>query len=117
VTALENRLRHILESIAAIRAMLAGRTIEEVADDIAVKPAFERYLEIISEASRHLPLDMKQRHGPDIPWKQVATLGNLLRHSYHHTNLTVLWSIYTDDLGPLEDAVSAMLAEFSSKGF
>jgi uncharacterized protein with HEPN domain len=42
-------------------------------------------------------------------------LGNLLRHSYQHSNTVVLWSIYTDDLGPLEKAVNAMLAEISGQ--
>jgi len=40
----------------------------------------ERCLEIISEASRHIPDDAKARH-PEIPWRRVADIGNRIRHS------------------------------------
>lgn len=39
-----------------------------------------------------------------------ADLGNHLRHAYHRTDIGALWSIYEDDLDPLEAAVDAMLA-------
>jgi uncharacterized protein with HEPN domain len=41
-------------------------------------------LEIISEASRHIPDDLKEL-APDIPWRQIAAIGNLLRHEYQRT--------------------------------
>jgi uncharacterized protein with HEPN domain len=40
----------------------------------------------------------------------VANLGNVLRHAYEQVNVDVLWSIYTDDLDPLEAAIDAILA-------
>ena len=43
--------------------------------------AVTRCLEIISEASRRLPDDMKARH-PTIGWKQIAGAGNIYRHDY-----------------------------------
>jgi hypothetical protein len=43
----------------------------------------ERGIEIISEASRHLDDDMKDRR-PEVPWSKVAGIGNILRHAYDH---------------------------------
>nr|WP_294507592.1 HepT-like ribonuclease domain-containing protein [uncultured Rhodopila sp.] len=40
-----------------------------------------RCLEIISEASRRLPEEMKSRH-PSIPWRNVGAAGNIFRHEY-----------------------------------
>ena len=61
----------------------------------------ERGIEIISEASRHLPDDLKARH-PQIPWPKVAGIGNILRHGYERIAPDVLWRLARDDLPPLE---------------
>jgi uncharacterized protein with HEPN domain len=81
-----------------------------------MRAAFERFLEIISEASRHIPDDWKAQFGPDVPWREVATLGNVLRHIYQRVELTSLWRIYSKDLATLEAAVDAMLARHDPDG-
>jgi len=47
--------------------------------------AVERLLETISEALRHIPVDMKAKE-PKINWRRLADLGNWLRHAYHRTD-------------------------------
>ncbi len=49
------RLNDIKNSIGEIRVLLAGRSLEEVTTQAATRAAFERFLEILSEASRHIP--------------------------------------------------------------
>lgn len=104
------RLRDIKQSIAQIRRLLRGKTFDEMYADPVIRAAFERFLEIMSEASRHVPEDWKAAHGPAIPWRQVGDLGNVLRHAYHRTDARALWTVYESDLDPLESAVDAMLA-------
>lgn len=58
---------------------------------------------MISEASRHLPEEMKQRHS-QIPWQKVAGIGNMLRHAYDHVAPEVLWTLAQADLLELEAA-------------
>jgi uncharacterized protein with HEPN domain len=105
-----SRAQHIKTAIAVIRAGLAGQTLETLQLDALRWSGFERQLEIISEASRRLPPEWKSQYGPNLDWGGMAALGNLLRHSYHHANATVLWSIYMRDLDPLEAAIDRMLA-------
>jgi len=105
-----DRLEHIKSSIAAIRAMLAGRDFERAYSDHIHWRAFERELEIVSEASRKVPDAWKQEFAPDLPWRQIANIGNFLRHAYSSINAPKLWAIYTHDLDPLEAAIDAMLA-------
>jgi uncharacterized protein with HEPN domain len=97
------------QSITSIRELLGDRGFDEVYDDRMRRAAFERFLEILSEASRSVPNEWKQQFGPTLPWRQIADLGNALRHAYHRTDSRLLWSIYQNDLGPLEAAVDAML--------
>jgi len=56
--------------------------------------AVERGLEIISEATRHIPDDYKAL-APEIPWPQIAAIGNLLRHEYQRADNSAIWNIVT----------------------
>lgn len=105
-----DRLGHIKDMIANIRRLLARRTPDEVEGDVNMRAALERFLEVLSEASRRIPPEWKREFGANVPWLNVANLGNVLRHAYEQVNVDVLWSIYTDDLDPLEAAIDAMLA-------
>jgi uncharacterized protein with HEPN domain len=53
---------------------------------------------------------MKARY-PDLPWHDIASIGNVLRHEYYAIERAVLWRIATEDLQPLAAAVDALLAE------
>lgn len=57
---------------------------------------------IISEASRRLPDKLKERH-PQIPWRKIASFGNVVRHEYEDIDDQVLWDIVKNHLDPLED--------------
>ena len=72
------RLDDINVRIAHIESLLADRTIDDVRKDQFAVAALERFLEVISEASRHLPDGMKDTR-PEIPWRRIADLGNLIR--------------------------------------
>lgn len=107
------RLQDIKVSISHIRKLLRGQTLDSMYADAATRAAYERFLEIISEASRHIPDEWKFTLAPGIKWRQVADLGNVLRHTYDKTDAGVLWSIYTDDLDSLERAIDLMIATHS----
>ena len=95
-------------SISAIRDLLGGKNVGALKSEAATQAAFERFLEKISEASRHIPNDLKEEFS-DIPWRQIADLGNFLRHVYDKVDLEILWSIYENDLDPLEEVVRKII--------
>jgi uncharacterized protein with HEPN domain len=105
----EPRLRDIVDAIGYIRSDLDKVTLESFAGDRQKRWQVERGLEIISEASRHLPEDMKLRH-PEIPWRKVAGIGNVLRHEYTRVAADVLWRLVQADLGALDRVCRAELA-------
>ena len=90
--------------------MLSGKSFEQVATDPVIQAAFERFLEIISEAARHVPEELTDRSSQEIPWRRIRGLGNRLRHEYERVDPQILWSVYENDLDPLESAVDAMFA-------
>ena len=105
------RLEHIREALSDIDNLLADRSMHEVGADKNTRAAYERYLEIISEASRYIPEAWKTQHAR-VPWRQVQDLGNVIRHIYHRVEIERLWTIYEYDLGPLAAAIDAMIKRY-----
>ena len=103
------RVEDIKNAIRQIRTLLDGERVESLGSEPITRAAFERFLEIISEASRHVPDEWKATHR-HIPWREIAALGNRLGHAYQNIDATILWAIYEHDLDPLEAAVDRMLA-------
>lgn len=105
----EQRAADIKLYIRHIRELLAGRTLDSVNADTVRRAALDRFLEVVSEAARHLLTAWKEDHA-QIPWRRIADIGNVLRHAYTAVDLSILWGIYERDLSALEAAVDAMLA-------
>jgi uncharacterized protein with HEPN domain len=103
-------LEQMLEAIVDIEQITVGRSFEAYAADRLTRRAAERCIEIVSEASRRLPQDLKDRH-PTIPWPKIAGIGNVLRHDYDVVNDATIWHAATVDLLPLKAAVAALLRE------
>jgi len=75
------RLADIIEAIERIRRVLDGVTLEAFEQNWEKRWLVERGIQIISEASRHLTDDIKERR-TEIPWPKVAGIGNVLRRAY-----------------------------------
>jgi uncharacterized protein with HEPN domain len=97
------RLADIVEAIERIRAVLGDTPLDVFETDWQRQWLVERGVEIISEASRHLPKELKARH-PHIPWEKVAGVGNILRHDYENIAAPVMWKLAQADLSALESA-------------
>jgi uncharacterized protein with HEPN domain len=107
---LASRLEDILEAIALIGAYTSGKTQHDYAAERMLRDAVERNIERISEASRHIPKSVKAKH-PEIPWRKIAGIGNILRHAYPIVDDSLIWEVVIQELPPLRAAVEQMLAE------
>jgi uncharacterized protein with HEPN domain len=74
-------LEEILEAIEGIQKALCGIDYETYKNDWLVRSAIERGIEIISEGARHVPDEYCDRF-PDIRWRSIRAMGNVLRHEY-----------------------------------
>jgi uncharacterized protein len=102
-------LEDISVEVAAIERFVADRSFEAYQSDGMLRRAVERSVEIISEASRKLPAELTEAH-PDVPWKKIRDIGNILRHAYP-VEPEKIWEIATVHIRPLRAAVAAMIAE------
>jgi uncharacterized protein with HEPN domain len=105
----EDRLRDFLEAIAEIEDVMRGANLLQFASDRRSRLLVERLLEIVCEASRTIPDEVKQDE-PSIDWRAMIDLGNLLRHAYHTTRAEVTWDIVQNHLPPLKSFVERRIA-------
>jgi len=102
-------LRDILHHIDLAVEFVAGSDIASFRDDARTIYAVTRCLEIISEASRRLPEDLKARH-PSIAWQQMAAAGNVYRHEYEDVAAHFIWETVQRDLPALRTVIEQELA-------
>jgi uncharacterized protein with HEPN domain len=65
-------------------------------------------MEIVGEAAARIPEDFRSLHA-QVPWQDVADPRNRLIHGYDAVDLDILWTIITDDLGPLIEQLHDMI--------
>lgn len=103
-------LQHVLEAIIEIEQFAHGKTIADYRSDRLLRRGVERSIEIISEASRSIPHDFKADH-PDLPWQDIANIGNRLRHNYEAISEGIMWNVVAVELDRLKRAIEAMAAK------
>jgi uncharacterized protein with HEPN domain len=102
------RLLDIEQAIAKIGQFLESKSFDEFSSNALVHDAVVRNLEVVSEASRHIPPELKAR-APQIPWREVADFGNILRHGYEAVNDRIIWDTIERDLPALLSAIRSLL--------
>ncbi len=112
--ALIARLQDISGAIVGIKQTMKDVGLETFAASWTLKHAVQRGLEIISEAARHLPAEMKDRY-PDTDWRAIAAIGNHLRHAYQRVDDKIIFDVVQRDLASLEEIVRAEISHFSGK--
>ena len=100
----------MLEAIGAIERVTVGKTLADYSANPDMAAAVERYIERLSEASRHVPDELKASQ-PQMEWRAIADVGNVLRHTYDQVSDRRIWQVVTDDLAPLKTAVGKILAQ------
>jgi uncharacterized protein with HEPN domain len=107
------RLSDILDNINAVAGMIEGVDLGAYRRDLKLRRAVERCVEIVSEASRHIPAQLKMDY-PSHPWDEIAGIGNLLRHHYERIDDVIMWQIATRSLPQLKPIILAMIEKVKS---
>ena len=72
-------------------------------------------LAIIGEASKKLPLSMRQAYA-SIPWKSIAAVRNIVIHEYDTTEIPKIWRIVERDIPVLKAMIERILEELGEEG-
>jgi uncharacterized protein with HEPN domain len=104
------RISDILQYIAKIRRFTKGYTLGDFQADEKTIDSVLRNLEIIGEATRHVPAEVRALH-PELPWAEMLTMRNMVIHEYHGVNLQIIWQTVKEDLPPLVTPLKRILQE------
>lgn len=96
-------LQDFLDSIIKIEEYTTNKAVtkSEFLEDVHNQDSVLRRLEIIGEASKKIPPSFRQQH-PQIPWKAIAGLRDVLIHGYDQVNIHRVWQVIVKDLPELK---------------
>jgi uncharacterized protein with HEPN domain len=104
------RLFDMLDAAEAVREFIAGMDEEAFRNDRKTQSAVIRELMVMGEAAKHLSDDLRLTH-PEIPWRRITGMRNVLVHDYRGTSLDALWVAATESVPDLAARVEPLLSE------
>jgi uncharacterized protein with HEPN domain len=102
-------LEDVVEAIERIRLYVQRMDEPEFAADMKTQDAVLRNLGVIGEAVGRLP-DTVDASAPEVEWRKMRALRNILVHEYFGVSLPIVWDIIQNKLGPVESACRRLLA-------
>jgi uncharacterized protein with HEPN domain len=101
-------LDDILQAIRKAGVFVDGMDFATFSQDDKTVYAVVRALEIVGEATKRIPEDIRLRW-PEVPWRQMAGMRDKLIHDYVSVNLEVVWRTITEDLPPLVTVIQEVV--------
>ncbi len=108
------RVRDILDAIAAIERYI-GRGRKAFEEDELLQNWFVRQLEIIGEAARSLPEEVRLL-APEIQWHKIIGMRNVLAHGYFEIDLDLVWDTVSCDIPLLKPMLEHLLQALETQG-
>lgn len=97
----------ILQAISSIETYMAQMSFEEFSDDPKTQDAVVRNLEVIGEAAKRIPIDVREAH-PDIAWRPAAAMRDFLIHDYPEVDVQAVWDTVKTDIPPFKASIQKL---------
>jgi len=103
-------LRDILENLKAAEEFTRGLEFDGFAANKQVQYAVVRALEIVGEAAKNVPFEVRRRY-PQVPWKDMAAMRDHLIHGYRGVDLQLVWDAATADAPKYRPLIEAVIRQ------
>ena len=103
-------LKDILEAISRIETYTKDLSFKDFCENKLVQDGVVRNLEIIGEAIKHVPEEIRKKY-PDLEWKKIAGLRDILIHAYFGIDHDIVWDVVTNKIPELKEQVLRILSK------
>jgi uncharacterized protein with HEPN domain len=100
----------MLEAARNVVTIISGKSFADYDDDLVVRSAVERQIEILGEAANRVSVDFQNAH-QQIPWRQVIGQRNVLAHEYKDIAPKLIWAVATEHIPVLIDALEPLVPD------
>ena len=108
-------IKDIIAAMESIEGFVEGMSFEELMQDDKTASAVIRKFEIVGEATKLFPDELKEEH-PEIQWKRMAGMRDRLIHAYFGVDYKLVWEAIKAEVPSMKLKLQEILTELEGKG-
>jgi uncharacterized protein with HEPN domain len=103
----------ILDAMEKAELMVEGVAYQEFEAEFRINFAVVRALEIVGEAAKRLPVEVRVRY-PDVPWREMAGMRDKIIHGYDNVDLRLVWETVQERIPQVKPLIRQILADYEA---